>query len=163
MWLPRALIIVSLQWFDLIYTFCLWCFFDWVREPNNLCMLYNMGTYGEDLAPVKLNYRPFKDGGSGIGCSLCGLMAVRRPGVNPQCLELPISRINFHGPKDVRGLRFDCTYRQKQSNPGSYLGEMNTLLASGKKTWAWKQNIIYFMFWDHKIDPRLCRLVACSL
>ena len=28
--------------------------------------------------------------------------------INPQWLELPMSRTNFHGPKDVEPLRFDC-------------------------------------------------------
>ena len=28
--------------------------------------------------------------------------------INPQWLELPMSRTNFHGPKDVRELKFDC-------------------------------------------------------
>ena len=30
--------------------------------------------------------------------------------INPQWLELPISRTNFHGPKKIRVIEFDCTY-----------------------------------------------------
>ena len=29
--------------------------------------------------------------------------------INPQWLELPMSRTNFHGPKDVQPLKFDCS------------------------------------------------------
>ena len=31
--------------------------------------------------------------------------------INRQCLELPVSRANFYGPKDVRAIfRYDCTF-----------------------------------------------------
>ena len=31
--------------------------------------------------------------------------------INPQWLELPMSKINFHGPKDVRVFEINCLYK----------------------------------------------------
>ena len=34
---------------------------------------------------------------------------------NPQWLKLPISRTNFHGPKDVRATKFHCAANKDSS------------------------------------------------
>ena len=44
-------------------------------------------------------------------CFLTGAM------INPQCLVLPMSRTNFHGPKDVRaiGVQLYLFFRENKS------------------------------------------------
>ena len=39
--------------------------------------------------------------------------------INPQWLELPVSRTNFHGPKGVWALKFDCISKY-QDRQGKY-------------------------------------------
>ena len=61
------------------------------RGDSNEYPQYNIIV--KKLEKMFQNYRHF--------ASLSGVM------INLQWLELPISRTNFHGPKDVRALRFD--------------------------------------------------------
>ena len=45
--------------------------------------------------------------------------------INPQLLELPMSRINFHGPKDIRAIAVLMHFIQEVNILGLRVGKIN--------------------------------------
>ena len=48
--------------------------------------------------------------------------------INPQWLELPMSRMNFHGPKDIRAIEVSTVDQIHLSNQGLFAGKLTVLI-----------------------------------
>ena len=54
--------------------------------------------------------------------------------INPQCLELPMSRTNFHGPKDVRAIEVRLYNTKQILEPSSLNNSFKYKITTTKTT-----------------------------
>ena len=76
--------------------------------------------------------------------------------INPQWLELPMSRMNFHGPKDVRAIEVRLYKYDELVSRFSVLGKF--ICKKKKKKKKKKKNEIVFLFSQKTFFDISCKL-----